>query len=81
MRPDLTYCIESLGHYELPDELTQAPVSDVEDVLRRAALHMGWPEVDIQWVASVIPGSCMACTDAVAYTKGVALLVARPLLY
>ncbi|AKV02386.1 hypothetical protein AKJ09_09049 [Labilithrix luteola] len=56
-------------------------MSDVEDVLRRAALHMGWPEVDIQWVASVIPGSCMACTDAVAYTRGVALLVARPLLY
>jgi hypothetical protein len=75
------YAIESPGHLELPEELTRARDEDVENTLRRAAAFLGWEDVEIARVASVIGGSCIACTDVVAYVHGTALLVAKPELY
>jgi hypothetical protein len=75
------YRIDAAGHHELPEELTRASDADVEDVLRRAAASLGLGEVTIERVTSVLGGSCVVCTDVVAYASGVAMLVARPLLY
>ena len=74
------YTIESLGHHELPEELSLCSAEDVEDVLRRAAAFLGWHDVAIERVWSVVPGSCIACEDVVASAGGVPMLVARPAL-
>jgi len=71
------YVIESLGHHPLPRELTVAAEANVDDVLRRAARFIGLAEVTIERVSSVIPGSCIACTDVVAYVQRTPMLVAR----
>jgi hypothetical protein len=75
------YAIESLGHHELPAELASAGEAEVADVLRRAADFMGFAGAEIRPVASVLGGSCVACTDYVAFMDGVAVLVAKPALY
>jgi hypothetical protein len=75
------YSVSSLGNLELPDALCRASEADVEDVLRRAAAHLGRDKIDIARVSSVIGGSCIACIDVVAYVDGTPLLVARPSLY
>jgi hypothetical protein len=75
------YRIDTAGHHELPAELTRASDAEVEDVLRRAAAFLGLGEVTIERVTNVLGGSCIVCTDVVAYCSGVAMLVARPLLY
>jgi hypothetical protein len=75
------YAIESLGHHELPDELSRADEATVAEVLRRAAALVGFPEAEVRAVSSVIGGSCIACTDYVAYVEGIAVLVAKPALY
>jgi len=74
------YTIESLGHHDLPDELSRAPDATVESVLRRAAAFIGFHEVEITRVASVIGGSCIASVDVVASFRGTNLLVAKPLI-
>ena len=74
------FTIESLGHHDLPDDLSRATLANVEDVLRRAAAHLGFDEVEIKHVASVIGGSCIASTDVVASVRGTTILVAKPLL-
>lgn len=75
------YSVASLGNHTLPDELRLATEENVEDVLRRAAAHLGRDRIDIARVSSVIGGSCIACIDVVAYVDGTPLLVARPALY
>ncbi len=72
------YLIESLGHHDLPDELARASEANVEDVLRRAAAHLGFRDVAIERVASVLGGSCIASIDVVASVQGTRILVARP---
>ena len=82
-RLPLTYAIEALGHHDLPPNLSTASDGDVEAVLRRAAMFIGRlaSEIEVARVASVMPGSCIACTDFVAYVEGVPMLVARPQLF
>lgn len=75
------YVVESLGHHDLPDELSEADEHDVEAVLREAAAFLGRPSVTIERVASVIPGSCIASVDVVASVGGTPILVARPSPY
>jgi hypothetical protein len=75
------YSIATLGNIALPQELSTATEENVEDVLRRAAAHLGRETVQIERVSSVLGGSCIACIDVVAYVDGTALLVARPALY
>lgn len=75
------YRIDSAGHRELPADLTQASDADVEDILHRAAAFLGFEEVTVERVTSVLGGSCIVCTDVVAYAGGVPMLVARPRLY
>lgn len=75
------YTITVVGNVRLPADLETATDADVEDVLRRAATHLGRDGVEIQRVSSVLGGSCIACVDVVAYVGGTALLVARPALY
>ena len=75
-----TYAIESLAHHDLPDHLSSATEADVEDVLRRAAAHLGRPSVTVERVSSVVPGSCIASVDVVAFVGGpggTPILVAR----
>jgi hypothetical protein len=75
------YTITVVGNVPLPAGLATATDVDVEDVLRRAATHLGRDGVEIRRVSSVLGGSCIACVDVVAYVGGTALLVARPALY
>lgn len=75
------YTIESLGHHDLPRELSVASEADVEDVLRRAAAFLGREEVTVERVTSVLGGSCIVCTNVVLYVSGTPFLVAKPLLY
>ena len=75
------YRIDPAGNKELPDELARASNEDVEDVIRRAAEFLGFEEVTVERVTSVLGGSCIICTDVVAYAGGVPMIVARPLLY
>gem|GEM_PF-4200190 len=75
------YDIGSPGHHALPRELEEASEGDVEDVLRRGAAMLGYADVTVERVTSVLGGSCIVCTDVVAYVDGVPLLVARPRLY
>jgi hypothetical protein len=79
----LHFAIASLGHRTLPDELASAADADVENVLLRAAVFLGYDadDVVIERVASVIPRSCVACTDVVASVRGTCMLVASPALY
>ena len=70
------FVIRSLGHHDLPPELSEASDDDVEDVLRRAAAFLGRPHVDVERVASVI--GCMPVIDVVASVEGVPILVAQP---
>jgi hypothetical protein len=81
MRPLFT--ITSLGHHALPDDVATATDADVEAVLLRAAAFLGYAaaEVAVERVASVLAGSCIACTDVVASISGTRLLVASPALY
>jgi hypothetical protein len=77
------FSITSLGHHDLPPDLATAPEAEVEAVLLRAAAFLGFAasQVAIERVASVIPGSCMACTDVIASVGGTRMLVASPALY
>lgn len=75
------YVIESLGRHPLPDDLCRASDANVDAILRSAAEHLGWNDVVIERVTSVLGGSCIVCTDVVAYFRGEPLLVARPELY
>ena len=79
----LPFVIRSLGHHELPPELSRANEEDVEDVLLRAAEVLGHArsDVTIERVSSVIGGSCIACTDVVAYVGGTRRLMASPSFY
>lgn len=72
----LRYGIRSLGNHDLPRELTEATEQTVDDVLRRAATFLGRPEVSIERVIHVM--GCVPCTNVVASTGGVTLLVATP---
>jgi hypothetical protein len=76
------YTLESLGHHDLPSELAEADEEDVDDVLRRAVRFIaGRDDATIARVSSVIPGSCIACTDVVAYLGATPIVVARASLY
>lgn len=75
------YRIDTAGNRELPDDLASASDANVEDVLHRAAAFLGFEEITVERVTSVLGGSCIICTDVVAYASGVPMLVARPLLY
>ncbi len=77
------FSIASLGHHDLPQEVSSADDPDVEGTLLRAAAHLGFAAADvlIERVASVLPGSCIACTDVVASVGGTRMLIASPSLY
>ncbi|CAN5922112.1 hypothetical protein BH11MYX4_BH11MYX4_16680 [soil metagenome] len=77
------FSITSVGHHDLPRELASAPEAEVEAVLLRAAALLGYAasQVAIERVASVVPGSCIACTDVVASVGGTRMLIASPALY
>jgi hypothetical protein len=75
------YRIVAAGRRELPVHLASASDAEVEDVLQRAAAFLGAEEVTVERVTSVLAGSCIICTDVVAYSSGLPLLVAQPLLY
>lgn len=75
------YRIDPAGHRELPADLSEASDAEVEDTLLRAAAFLGFEEVTVERVTSVFCGSCIICTDVVAYASGMPMLVARPLLY
>ncbi|MDB4938515.1 MAG: hypothetical protein JWP87_5487 [Labilithrix sp.] len=75
------YTITALGNLPLPDDLAEATDENVDAILRRAAAHLGRETVQIERVSSILGGSCIACTDVVAYVEGTPLLVARPRLY
>jgi hypothetical protein len=77
------FAIVSLGNHDLPDDVASATDADVESTLRRAATFLGFngDDVTIERVASVIPGTCMACTEIVASVGGTRMLVATPALY
>lgn len=68
------------GSQDLPAELSGASEADVEAVLAQAAAFLGFEDVVIQKVTSVLGGSCIVCTDVVAYASGVPVLIARPSL-
>ena len=73
------YVIESLGHGALPDALASAGEADVEDVVRAAARHLGWPDVTVERVAGAI--GCIATVDVVASASGTPIVVARPAVF
>ena len=77
------FSISSLGHHDLPDEVSSADDPDVDEALLRAAAHLGYAaaEVSIERVASVLPGSCIACTEVIASVGGTRMLIASPSLY
>ena len=77
------FSIASVGHLDLPDEIASADAPDVEAALLRAAEHLGFVarDVVIERVASVIPGSCIACTEIIASVGGTRMLIATPALY
>jgi hypothetical protein len=75
------YRIDTAGNTELPADLAQATEAEVEDVIRRAAVFLGLGDVTVERVTSVLGGSCIVCTDVVAYASGMPMLVARPRLY
>lgn len=77
------FVIASLGHHDLPRTVASATDENVESVLLRAMAFLGYAEADvvIERVASVIPGSCIACTDVVASVGGTRMLIASPALY
>jgi hypothetical protein len=77
------FAIASLGRHELPDAIALATDADVESILRQAAVFLGFSaeDVAIERVASVLPGSCIVCTDVVATVGGTRMLVASPALY
>jgi hypothetical protein len=77
------FAITSLGHHALPDDVIFATDADVESVLLRAAAFLGYPahEVAVERVASVVPGSCIACTEVIASVGGTRMLIATPALY
>jgi hypothetical protein len=75
------YTVESLGRGALPDDLRQATTDDVEAVLHRAAMVLGVGQVSVERVTSVLPGTCMPCTDIVAYAEGLPVLVAIPSMF
>lgn len=79
----LRFAIASLGHHDLPDAIAYAEDEDVEATLLRAAEHLGFAaaEVSLERVASVMPGSCIACTEVVATIGGTRMLIATPALY
>ena len=77
----MRFAIVAAGHFDLPRELEMAEEADVDDVLRRAAAFLGYPDVTIERVSSVIAGSCIACTDIIASVSGMRLLVASPALF
>ncbi len=79
----LRFAIASLGHHDLPDAVASADDEDVEATLLRAAEHLGFAadQVSLERVASVLPGSCIACTEVVASVGGTRMLVATPALY
>ena len=79
----LRFSITSLGHHDLPAAIASADDQDVEATLVRAAQHLGFAarEVSVERVASVLPGSCIACTEVVASVGGTRMLVATPALY
>jgi hypothetical protein len=77
------FTIASLGHHDLPAEVCEADDPDVEEALVRAAAHLGYAaaEVSVERVASVLPGSCIACTEVIASVGGTRMLIATPSLY
>ena len=77
------FSIASVGHLDLPDAIAFANATDVEAALLRAAEHLGFAarDVVVERVASVIPGSCIACTEVIASVGGTRMLIATPALY
>ncbi len=69
------------GEGVLPKQLTQATNDDVEQVLREAAAFLRHELVDVEHVSSVVSGAGVPCTDVVAYSDGIPVLVASPALY